>query len=102
MCVFSTISTSWATCVSLFYEPARSSTQFPQAFIQFPGLKSAAENQEYVITCVLDALNTLSLLADGEDPSNNTFGIGKPAPGEIVVAFKEFEVKSKFMLTDVM
>ena len=41
---------------------------------------------------MLDALNTLALLADGEDPSNNTFGIGKPARGETVVAFKEFEV----------
>ena len=66
---------------------------FMQAFIQFPGLKSAAENQEYVITCMLDALNTLALLADEEDPSNNTFGFGKPVPGETIVAFKEFEVK---------
>ena len=63
-----------------------------QAFIQFPGLKSAAKNQEYVITCMLDALNTLARLADGEDPTDNTFGIGKPAPGAAVVAFKEFEV----------
>ena len=64
-----------------------------QAFIQFRGLRSAAENQEYVITCMLDALNTLALLADEEDPSNNTFGFGKPVPGETIMAFKEFEVK---------
>jgi hypothetical protein len=36
---------------------------------------------------MLDALNTLSLLADGEDP-----GLGKPTPGGTIVAFKEFEV----------
>lgn len=41
---------------------------------------------------MLDALNTLSLLADGEDPANNTFGLGKPAPGGTIVAFKEFKV----------
>ena len=42
---------------------------------------------------MLDALSTLSLLADGDDPSNNTFGLGKPAPGTTIVAFKEFEVR---------
>ena len=51
------------------------------------------ENQEYVIACMLDSLNTLALLADEEDLINNAFGIGKPAPGEAVIAFKEFQVK---------
>ena len=41
---------------------------------------------------MLDALNTLSLLADGEDHTNNTFGLGKPVPGATIVAFREFEV----------
>ena len=41
---------------------------------------------------MLDALNTLSLLADGEDPGNIMFGIGKPAPGETIIVFKRFEV----------
>ena len=42
---------------------------------------------------MLDALNTLALLADGDDPTNNTFGLGKPAPGGTIVAFKGFEVR---------
>ena len=45
---------------------------------------------------MLDALNMLSLLADGEDPTNNTFGLGKPTPGGTIVAFKEFEVYKQY------
>lgn len=57
-----------------------------QAFLQCPETKA---NQEYVITRILDALKTLSLLAYGEEPeiSNGNF-----TDGEMFKIFQEFEV----------
>ena len=53
---------------------------------------SAEENRDYVITQMLEALRTISLLADGEDPDNLDFGIGRATPGELATNFSQFEV----------
>ena len=55
---------------------------------------SAEENRDYVITQMLEALRTISLLADGEDPDNLEFGIGRATPGELATNFSQFEVCS--------
>ena len=55
---------------------------------------SAEENRDYVITQMLEALRTISLLADGEDPDNLDFGIGRATPGELATNFSQFEVCS--------
>ena len=55
---------------------------------------SAEENRDYVITQMLEALRTISLLADGEDPDNLEFGIGRATPGELATSFSQFEVCS--------
>ena len=43
---------------------------------------------------MLEALRTISLLADGEDPDNLDFGIGRATPGELATRFSQFEVCS--------
>ena len=63
-----------------------------QAFLQHPDVKSAEENRNYVITRLLDALKTISLLADGVDPETLEYGVGPIGPGEIITAFTQFEV----------
>ena len=42
---------------------------------------------------MLRSLKILSLLADGEDPSNIEGGFGKPQAGELATSFVNFEVK---------
>ncbi len=61
-----------------------------QAFIQFPGAKTAQENQEYVVLRLLDSLKTLSLLATGDESSFTD--IIKAEPGVLAVCFKNFKV----------
>ena len=41
---------------------------------------------------MLEALKTVSLLADGEDPDDNGYGVGAPVPGELATSFSEFKV----------
>ena len=41
---------------------------------------------------MLSALKTISLLADGEDPESIERGFVKAEPGEVAIAFREFEV----------
>ena len=64
----------------------------PQAFLQHPEEKSAEENRDYVITRMLEALKTISLLADGEDSDNLEYGVGATTPGKLATSFSEFKV----------
>ena len=41
---------------------------------------------------MLDALKTIALLADGEDPDSIEYGQGPVQPGEVATNFKLFEV----------
>ena len=43
---------------------------------------------------MLEALKTVSLLADGEDPDEVEYGVGSPSPGELATYFSEFEVSA--------
>ena len=61
-----------------------------QAFIQFPGVRSAKANQEYVVTRILDSLKTIALLADGDDPL--VIDYDKMEPGELATCFNQLEV----------
>lgn len=55
-------------------------------------MKEITENSDYVITRMLKALRTISVLADGDEPSNTASGEVKA--GSTAVAFSEFEVSS--------
>ncbi len=52
-----------------------------QAFLQHPDAQSAEENHDYIIIRMLEALKTIALLADGEDPDEAEYGVGSPPLG---------------------
>ena len=66
--------------------------QSAQAFLQHRDLKWAEENRDYVITGMLEALKTIALLADGEDPDSIEYGMGPIQPGEVITNFRKFQV----------
>lgn len=56
-------------------------------------MKAAEENREFIIEGMLKSLKTLSLLADGEDPTTIQSGMAAPKEGNLVTSFTNFEVK---------
>lgn len=49
---------------------------------------------------MLEALKTISLLADGEDPDTIEFGVGPAVPGDLAASFTELEVCILYALLD--
>ena len=55
-------------------------------------MKAAEENREFIIEGMLKSLKTLSLLADGQDPTVIGSDMATPSEGELVSSFATFEV----------